>query len=82
MGRQQTFWSKLIRRMSLPKDGRLALGEADSASPERQRIEASSSPQVTRVEQDCCAYQDCQCHHSNSSVESSLDLLLAIRRAR
>jgi hypothetical protein len=52
MGRQQTFWSKLIRCMSLPSGGRLALGEADSVSLERRRLDASPSPQIIGAEQD------------------------------
>ena len=51
--------------------GRLALDEADSASPERQRIESLPSQNVTSAGQDRGAYQNCQCHHLFSSLGRS-----------
>jgi hypothetical protein len=59
---------------------RLAPDEADSASPELQRIDALPS-HVTSAEQDCGgAYQNCECHHLSSLFESSLVLVVCFSK--
>jgi hypothetical protein len=56
--------------------GTFASDEADSASPELQRVDALPLQDVSGADQDCRADQNRQCHHSSSFSESSLVLLI------
>jgi hypothetical protein len=59
--------------------GTIASDEADSASPELQRIDAPPSQKVSGAEQDGRADQNRQCHHSSSFSESSFVLLICFQ---